>query len=94
MRIGCLILPLLVVNNRTKGHLALLGANIFYGAGFTVAKEVMPRLIAPLGFIFIRVAIVMVLFWLSFFWGKKYRAKIAKNGLGCISIGWFVWCCT
>lgn len=68
-----------MLNNKLKAHLALLGANIFYGAGFTVAKHVMPRLIQPPGFIFIRVSVVMLLFWLSFAGGKKYRAKIAKK---------------
>ena len=62
-----------------KAHLALLGANIFYGAGFTVAKTVMPRLIEPLGFIFIRVGVVMVLFWLSFLGGNKFRDTIDRK---------------
>lgn len=57
----------------------MLGANLFYGAGFTVAKSVMPRLIEPLGFILIRVACVTFLFWLSFLGGKKYRATIEKR---------------
>ena len=63
----------------TKAHLALLGANLFYGAGFTVAKSIMPRLIQPLGFIFIRVGVVMVLFWLSYLGGSKFRAKIDRK---------------
>lgn len=53
------------MGERLKAHLALLGANLFYGAGYTVAKAVMPRLIEPLGFIFIRVSAVTALFWLS-----------------------------
>ncbi len=64
------------MNNKLKAHLALLGANLFYGAGFTVAKSVMPRLIEPLGFIFIRVSVVMLLFWSTFFMGKSFRTKI------------------
>lgn len=67
------------MNDRIKAHLALLGANLFYGAGFTVAKHIMPRLIQPLGFIFIRVSVVMVLFWLSYGLGKNYRTRIAKK---------------
>lgn len=75
------------MNNKTKAHLALLGANLFYGAGFTVAKHIMPRLIQPLGFIFIRVSVVMVLFWLSFTLGKKYRAKIEKKDWPILVLG-------
>ncbi len=67
------------MNDRIKAHLALLGANLFYGAGFTVAKHIMPRLIQPLGFIFIRVSVVMLLFWLSYFGGEKFKAKIERK---------------
>lgn len=67
------------MNKVTKAHLALLGANLFYGAGFTVAKSIMPRLIQPLGFIFIRVGVVMLLFWMSYLIGKDYRTKIDRQ---------------
>ena len=73
------MLPLATVNKVTKAHLALLGANLFYGAGFTVAKSIMPRLIQPLGFIFIRVGIVTILFWLSYLIGNEYRTKIDRQ---------------
>jgi len=75
------------VSKQLKAHLALLGANIFYGAGFTVAKQIMPRLIQPLGFIFIRVGVVMVLFWLSYMGGSKYRAKIARKDWPILILG-------
>lgn len=67
------------MNERIKAHLALLGANLFYGAGFTVAKIVMPSLIKPTGFILIRVAIVTFLFWLSYFGGENFRTKIDRK---------------
>jgi drug/metabolite transporter (DMT)-like permease len=67
------------MNERIKAHLALLGANLFYGAGFTVAKIVMPSLIQPKGFILIRVAVVTILFWLSYFGGKNFRTKIDRK---------------
>lgn len=67
------------MNKTAKAHLALLGANIFYGAGFTVAKSVMPRLIQPLGFICIRVGIVTCLFWLSYFLGQQFKARIERK---------------
>lgn len=67
------------MNDNIKAHLALLGANLFYGAGFTVAKTVMPSLIPPNGFIFIRVVSVTLLFWLSFFGGKNFKTTIEKK---------------
>lgn len=75
------------VNDRIKAHLALLGANLFYGAAFTVAKEVMPRLIEPLGFILIRVSVVTVLFWLSFAGGKKFRTTIHRKDWKILVLG-------
>lgn len=39
----------------------------------------MPHKIQPLGYILIRVSVVTVLFWLSWFFGKKYRATIERK---------------
>jgi drug/metabolite transporter (DMT)-like permease len=64
------------MNNTTKAHLALLGANLFYGAGFSVSKTLMPTMIQPQGFILIRLGATGLLFWLSYFLGKDYRTKI------------------
>ncbi len=75
------------MDEKWKAHLALLGANLFYGAGFTVAKSVMPRLVEPLGFILIRVLSVTVLFWLSFGGGKNFRAKIERKDWGRLVLG-------
>lgn len=67
------------MNSKVKGHLALIAVNLFYGAGFTVAKVLMPHKIQPLGYILIRVSVVTVLFWLSWLFGKKYRATIERK---------------
>lgn len=75
------------MNNKTKAHLALLGTNIFYGAGYSVAKYVMPKLIEPLGFIFIRAGATALLFWTTWFFGKKYRTTISKKDWTILIIG-------
>lgn len=77
------------VNSKTKAHIALLGVSIFYGSAYTVAKFIMPRLIEPLGFIFIRVTSVMILFWLSYVFGKNYRTTIAKKDWPILILGGF-----
>ncbi len=74
-------------NSTLKAHLALLGANLFYGAGFTIAKTVMPRLIQPLGFILIRVAVVTALFWLTVAAGPAYRTKIDRKDWKILVLG-------
>jgi drug/metabolite transporter (DMT)-like permease len=77
------------LDHRLKAHLALLGANLFYGAGYTVAKHIMPRLIEPFGFIFIRVMVVAALFWLSYAGGAKYKTKIDKKDWKVLIAGGF-----
>jgi drug/metabolite transporter (DMT)-like permease len=57
----------------------LLGANLFYGIGFSVAKTVMPALIQPRAFILIRVGCTAILFWLSFFMGPNFKTTIDKQ---------------
>ncbi len=47
-----------------KAHLALLAANIIYGASYSIAKMVMPDYIKPLGFIVVRGIGAVILFWL------------------------------
>jgi drug/metabolite transporter (DMT)-like permease len=74
-------------DSHLKAHLALLGANLFYGAGFTVAKTVMPRLVQPFGFILIRVGVVAILFWLSAFGGSRFQAKIERRDWPILVLG-------
>lgn len=50
--------------NILKAHLALLGANVIYGANYIIAKGVMPQKIGPGGFVFLRILGASILFWL------------------------------
>ena len=57
------------MNKSIRAHVFLFIVNLFYGAGFTVSKLVMPEFIKPFGFIFIRVSITTTLFFiLHRFW--------------------------
>ncbi len=67
------------MNTTVKAHAALLGANLFYGAGFTIAKMVMPRLLLPFGFIFLRVGGACILFWLTYCLGAAFRQNIERK---------------
>jgi drug/metabolite transporter (DMT)-like permease len=60
-----------------RAHIYLFIVNLFYGAGFTVSKMVMPEFIKPFGFIFIRVSITTALFLLLHrFWiNEKVEKK-------------------
>ena len=72
--------------------LALFAANLIYGINYTVAKEVMPNYIEPLGFILVRVTGAVVLFWLcyAFFYYEKVKKgdllKLAICGLFGVTI--------
>ena len=50
-------------SNIYKAHVALLGANLIYGANYIIAKGIMPEKISPNAFVFIRLACCVVLFW-------------------------------
>lgn len=51
------------MNGRTRAHLALIAANLIYGANFSIAKIAMPGYIQPLGFILLRVTFAFLLFY-------------------------------
>jgi drug/metabolite transporter (DMT)-like permease len=53
------------MDRRLTAHLSLLAANLIYGANYTIAKEVMPAYIAPYGFVLLRCAGAVMLFWLT-----------------------------
>jgi drug/metabolite transporter (DMT)-like permease len=64
----------------SKRTLALIAASfvaIFYGANYTIAKDVMPHYIQPFGFIVLRIFGATILFWGISFLGP--REKIARK---------------
>jgi len=73
----------------SKRNWALVAAtlvSVIYGITFTVAKDVMPRYVAPFGFIAMRVGGSMLLFWLVAFLAPtraianwRSKEKIALN---------------
>lgn len=65
------------MNNRFKAHLAILFANIIYGANYSIAKEAMPAYIQPFAFVFLRVSGALILFWIvgTFFIKEKVDKK-------------------
>ena len=65
------------MNKTIQAHLALLTANIIYGANYSIAKEVMPAYIQPFAFVLIRVGCAAILFWIvsSLFIREKIDRK-------------------
>lgn len=56
-----------LIKNTTKAHLALLTANIIFGANFIIAKGIMPDKINPTAFVFTRISLCMLIFWVCKF---------------------------
>ncbi len=50
--------------NTYKAHIALLGANIIFGANHIIAKGIMPHKIGPSAFVFLRIIFAGILFWI------------------------------
>lgn len=72
-----------LIKNTTKAHLALLGANIIYGANYIIAKGVMPDKIGPSAFVFLRILCAGLLFWLV----KSFvKVKVNKKDLGVLAL--------
>lgn len=65
------------MSKRNWALVAALLVSIIYGITFTVAKDVMPKFVAPFGFILMRVGGSVALFWLVSFFAPK--EKIALN---------------
>lgn len=69
------------MNKKTiYAHLAVLSANLIYGANYSIAKQAMPEYIEAFGFIFIRVLVTAFIFFvLGFLSGNE---KVEKQDFG------------
>lgn len=74
------------LNTRLKVHGSLFLTALFYGASYTVAKEVMPRLISPSAFILFRVSIACAFFWAIHPFVQRDRIRPSKRDLGYLAI--------
>ena len=79
------------MSKRLLAHIALFTANLIYGINYTVAKDVMPDFIQPLGFIFLRVSGAVLLFWLCY--RLFFYEKVVKRRFVQISALRIIWCC-
>jgi drug/metabolite transporter (DMT)-like permease len=52
------------MNKNTKAHFAVLGANIIFGANYSIVKFITPDYMHPFAINFVRVACSITLFWL------------------------------
>ncbi|MEO5569716.1 MAG: DMT family transporter [Bacteroidia bacterium] len=76
------------MNNNIKAHLSVLGANLIYGANYSIAKKIMPEYIGPFGFIVVRVVCAAILFFIAgLFVKEKIEKKFFKKLILCALFG-------
>lgn len=71
------------MSKKVLAHLALFAVNLLYGANYVIAKGVMPKYVGPNGFILMRVAGAVVLFWMILLFRLQ---KVAKRDLITLAI--------
>ena len=70
------------MNNKTKGHLALLGTNVFFAINFTAVKYLIDDgMVKPFGLNFIRMTVACLMLWAMYFL-KKEKEKISFKDIG------------
>ena len=67
------------MNQRNLALLAATTTSIIYGVNHTIAKDLMPHVIEPYGFIFLRISGAAVLFWILSLWFPN--EKIQKTDM-------------
>lgn len=71
-----------------QAHLALFIVNLIYGANYLIAKGLMPDLIGPSGFVQLRVAGAVLLFWVVYvLFVRPPDQKIAKRDSRYLHVG-------
>lgn len=58
-----------------KAHLSILGANLFFGVNYAIAKGIMPNFLKPNGFTLMRIIIAFTLFYLISLFTKHEKIQ-------------------
>ena len=67
-----------MINDKTiRAHLYIIGANLFFGVNYSVAKGVMPDYLSPVAFSLLRIVTAFSLYFFFSHFGVK--EKIQKN---------------
>ena len=87
----CMAKGFVNASNALKVHGALLLAALLYGASYSIARHIMPRLIAPEPFILLRVWISCAVFWLVYAL-QPARNRVALPRLSPSDHRWLLLC--
>ena len=67
------------MSNSLKAHISLFLAQVIYALNYSIAKDLMPTQIKPLGLVMLRISGAFILFWTLSFFSK--REKLDKGDL-------------
>jgi drug/metabolite transporter (DMT)-like permease len=59
------------MNSNLKAHISLFTAQVIYALNYSIAKDLMPTYIKPLGLVMMRITGALLLFWVLSFFSKK-----------------------
>ncbi len=62
-----------------KAHISLFAAQVIYALNYSIAKDLMPTYIKPLGLVMLRISGALILFWILSLFSKK--EKVEKGDL-------------
>ncbi|MDR1112765.1 MAG: DMT family transporter [Bacteroidales bacterium] len=69
------------MNNKAKGHIAILSANIIFGLNTPISRGLMPDILSPYALTFFRMAGAMCLFWIVSLFTKREKVPLKDIGL-------------
>ena len=61
------------MNSNFKAHISLFTAQVIYALNYSIAKDLMPTYIKPLGLVMLRISGALLLFWILSFFSKKEK---------------------
>jgi len=59
------------MNSSLKAHISLFLAQVIYALNYSIAKDLMPTYIKPLGLVMMRISGALLLFWIMSFFSKR-----------------------
>jgi drug/metabolite transporter (DMT)-like permease len=69
------------MNNKVKGHIAILSANVIFGLNTPISRGLIPDTLSPYVLTFFRMAGAMLLFWLLSLFTKREKVPLKDVGL-------------
>lgn len=63
------------MNSSLKAHISLFIAQVIYALNYSIAKDLMPTYIKPLGLVMMRISGALILFWILSLFSKKEKVE-------------------